>query len=476
MKKRIFCLFFVILVVGFIVGCQDQSIEVPDNLRIDDHYIIFDEVQNISYYELTILDQNDIEIDTVQISNSFDLKNLNLEPGSYYLKVRAVIDDKGNLTVSDYSLKISYTKENSVKDNILIDVLGKIEDKITVNAIFTWTNPNEDSSFKVTLTNDSNIVFHSENQLVTDLQLNTMLQPGTNYKLTVKGNDSKSKSEKEFLTYGVKGDAPFNPTQSVITISEPFKSGMIIQRNQDILITGSTEPHVLVKVNLGSNEGFTVSNEEGKYEVTLSPMKENNQGQTLRVEIAKNKKLDLYDVLLGDVYFVAGQSNMQMSLKDTDYEQQDIDHALTNPVRFYSQDTNTSSQELDTIKNGKWFKITQNDQGYTYFSAIGFMVGSMLSEALKEEGVPIGIIYAAQGDTNIVNWMSQDFYNGSIQTKNMHYNAMVHPLRHIKLSGVIWYQGCNNSAKGISYLNLLSSFFENWRTVFNNEELPFYVI
>lgn len=367
MKKKVIGLFFVILVVGFMVGCQnqDQPIDVPMNLRVDDHYIVFDDVLNISYYELTIYDQNDIEINTIQISNSFDLKTLNLQPGNYFLKVRAVIENKGSLTFSNYSSKITYTKENTVKDNIQIDVLGKIEEKITVNAIFTWTNPNHDSSFKVTLTDESNLVIHSENQTTTNLQLDSMLQPGMNYKLTVEGNESNSKSEKEFLTFGTKEDTPFDPMQSVLTVSEPFKSGMVIQRNKEILITGKTEPHVLVKVTLGNNQGIAVSNEDGQYEVTLSPMKENNQGQTLRVEIAKTKHLDLEDVLLGDVYLVSGQSNMQMSLKDTDYQEEDIEHALENHVRFYSQDTNTSNQELDTIKNGKWFKINQSDKGYT---------------------------------------------------------------------------------------------------------------
>ena len=455
---------------------QAPNIEVPRNLRIDDHFILFDEVENVSYYELAILDNDDKEIDTIQISNLFDLETLNIQPGNYFLKIRAVIEKNGNLTASEYSSKISYIKENSVKENIRIDAIGKIEEKITVNAIFTWTNPNQDSSFVVTLTDESNLVVYSDSTNDTELQLDSILNPGQNYNLSVEGEESNVKSEKEFLTFGVKGDTPFDPFNSVITISEPFKSGMVIQRNEEILVTGNTEPHVLVKVILGNNQGVAVSNEEGQYEVILSPMNENNQGQTLCVEIAQNKKLDLNDVLLGDVYLVSGQSNMQMSLKDTDYQDEDIEHALENHVRFYSQDTNTSNQELDTIKNGKWFKINQSDKGYTYFSAIGFMVGSMLSEALKDENLPIGIIYAAQGDTNIVNWMSQEFYNGAIQTKNMHYNAMIHPLRHIKLSGVVWYQGCNNSSKGISYLDLLTTFFNNWRTVFNNEELPFYVV
>ena len=111
-----------------------------------------------------------------------------------------------------------------------------------------------------------------------------------------------------------------------------------------------------------------------------------------------------------------------------------------------------------------------------YYSAIAFMVGSMLGKELDEYDVPVGIINACQGDTNIANWMSKEYYNGSISTKNLHYNAMIHPLRHAKFSGVVWYQGCNNSAKGTDYKDLLLSLFANWRELFNNETMPFYIV
>ncbi len=478
MKKRICSLITTVLLFVFIVGCQTQTtnLDVPTNLRIDNHHLLFDEINNISYYELNILDNRDIEIDTIQITNSFDLNLLNVQPGQYYLRIRAVLDKDNQKIISDYSVKVSYTKENTVKNDISIDVLGKIEDKITVNAIFNWTNPNNDSAFVVTLIDEQNNLIFNDDLSNTELQLDFILNHGHKYQLSVEGKESKVKTEREFQTIGNTDDIAFNPLTSIFTISEPFKSGMVIQRNEEVVLTGKTEPHILVRATLGNHQAFDTSNEEGYYELIMNPMIENNQGQTLLLEIAKNKQIELYDILIGDVYLVSGQSNIQMSLKDTDYKEEDVENALQNHVRFYSQDTNTSSEEIDTIKNGKWFKINQTDKGYTYFSAIGFMMGSMLSEALKDENIPIGIIYAAQGDTNIVNWMSKDFYNGPIQTKNMHYNAMIHPLRHIKLSGVVWYQGCNNSSKGISYRDLLKTFFQNWRTLFNNEELPFYLV
>jgi sialate O-acetylesterase len=478
MRSRVCGFITIVLLFTFIVGCQTNVIDLdsPTNLRIEGHFILFDEVKDASYYELTILDENNLELSTIRITNNYDLEALNVQAGQYFLKIRAVFQKDKDIIISNYSEKITYTKENTVENHIVIDALGKIGDKITVNTIFKWTNPHHDPSFTLTLVDELDNILLNDITNETELQLDFILSPQTTYILSVEGSESKNKVQKEFMTYGTKEDIVFNPLSSALTISEPYKNSMVIQRNEYIHVSGITESHILVKVSIGDNSAVTVSNDKGAYEVNLPPMIENSQGQTLFVQIAKNKMIEIQDVLIGDVYLVSGQSNMQMSLRDTDYQEQDIQNALDNQVRFYSQDTNTSNQEIDTIKNGKWFQINQIDQGYTYYSAIGFMVGSMLSEALKDEQIPIGIIYAAQGDTNIVNWMSKDYYDGQIQTKNMHYNAMIYPLRHTKLSGVVWYQGCNNSSKGISYRELLSTFFDNWRSLFHNEELPFYVV
>ena len=53
---------------------------------------------------------------------------------------------------------------------------------------------------------------------------------------------------------------------------------------------------------------------------------------------------------------------------------------------------------------------------------------------------------------------------------------MIYPLRNAEIKGVVWYQGCNNSAKGIEYEGHLTALMANWRALFRNETLPFYVV
>ena len=143
---------------------------------------------------------------------------------------------------------------------------------------------------------------------------------------------------------------------------------------------------------------------------------------------------------------------MQWPTMNSDFEPNDISNAKTSDVRFFCQDVVTSTTPLENVKNGRWF--VADGSNHQYFSAIAFMSGAMLGTALKNE-VPIGIVTAYQGDTNIANWMSDEYYQGTCSTKYLHYNAMVYPLRATKLSGVVWYQGCNNSAAGGDYKELL---------------------
>ena len=168
---------------------------------------------------------------------------------------------------------------------------------------------------------------------------------------------------------------------------------------------------------------------------------------------------------------------MWWKLRDSDYDQTtDVDNAVSADMRFYSMRITKSTTPMEKVRNGKWSAISRDDASYKDYSAIAFMTGSMVAAGLRESGVPIGIMQSAEGDTNIANWIGSDYYDGSVNTKHINYNAMIYPLRRAEIKGVIWYQGCNNSAKGCEYEELLKSLIANWRALFRNDTLPFYVV
>lgn len=56
------------------------------------------------------------------------------------------------------------------------------------------------------------------------------------------------------------------------------------------------------------------------------------------------------------------------------------------------------------------------------------------------------------------------------------YNAMIHPLKNLKFTGVLWYQGESNVDSRNEYADLLTAMIGCWRQTFNDHQLPFYIV
>lgn len=359
-----------------------------------------------------------------------------------------------------------YAKMNKIMKSNNIEVKGLINNKAVLNPSFIWKNTNEDTSFKVELYNGSTLVWN-KTVATCYVSVTNYLNADTTYTFKLTGLDSNYTDTISFET------ASYTASSSDISIDNPFMSNMVIQREQETIFSGKVGKFELITVNDGKDVYFGISDDKGNYEVKVPGKEANFTPSSITISNGMEKEIVLENVLYGDVYLFAGQSNMQWPTMNSDFIYDDVSRAKLGNVRYFSQDVVTSTSKLEQVKNGKWFIADSNN--INYFSAIAFMSGSMLSNALKTE-VPIGIITAYQGDTNIVNWMGSEYYSGNISTKYLHYNAMVYPLRHTKLSGVVWYQGCNNSASGGDYKDLLIKLFQNYRELFNSPNTPFFVI
>lgn len=56
------------------------------------------------------------------------------------------------------------------------------------------------------------------------------------------------------------------------------------------------------------------------------------------------------------------------------------------------------------------------------------------------------------------------------------YNAMIAPLRNLRFSGVVWYQGESNVGRRHEYARLLTLMMADWREKFDDPDLPFYIV
>ena len=465
MKSKILMIFVALFLLFIAVGCGENNPPVVEKTTVV--FVTYTEEK----FEYKVADAS--EVDNLVIP---EVTKEGFKFGGWYFDAQFKTEfslDALKEKLNNATIKI-YAQWDRIMEKGAIIVHGMVEDKVVINPVFEWDNSLGDSEFALLLVDDEDNTIVNFNVDTNRYELIKNLDYGKKYSLTVTGLDSNVVGSIEFET--MTGNESVNLTNATISVCEPYKSYMVLQRRVENEVYGTTFANVLVMLEFHDEIYYTVSNANGEYKFVLPEMEADTSSSDFEIRILRNKKLTLTDVLVGDVYLVSGQSNVQWPLKDSDYQPTDVDKAMNADVRFFSMSTNTSTEPLDTTKNGKWFKVSKSDSGYKHYSAVAFMVGSMLGEALDSKHVPIGIICAAQGDTNIVNWMSKDYYNGSISTKNLHYNGMIYPLQHAKFTGVVWYQGCNNSAAGSAYKDLLLTLFANWRELFDNEELPFYIV
>ena len=380
--------------------------------------------------------------------------------------LKAKLDD-GTVTL--------YAKWGVIVSGDTVAVQGNVADKVVLNPVFDWTNPYDDTGFRVILKAGDGAPIENVTVASAHFELTANLAYNATYTLCVTGLTSDCYRELAFETVAGSGDVDLSAADTLFAVAEPFKSHMVIQRGKAINVVGMTVPSTLVSIDFYGERKYAVSNAStGMFTFSFAAKDANATPANVTLKLLKDKKLVLEDVLIGDVYLVSGQSNVQRSLAECSVADAtpdwaaDVNDAVTYDVRYYYQAENTSDTPALTTKSAFWSKIDTTNNQYKSYSAVAFMVGAMLGKGLADEGVPVGILYAAKGDTNITSW------KGGAGSR--HYNGMIYPLSTAEISGVVWYQGCNNSGKGIDYQAHLTELMTNWRTLFRNATLPFYVV
>lgn len=244
---------------------------------------------------------------------------------------------------------------------------------------------------------------------------------------------------------------------------------------------------------------------------------------TLKIS-SGNNFVALADVLVGDVWLCAGQSNLTHGVAhnaNTDASKpwshkSNIGWVLPDPkpavdsgIRHFGlekkapADFDTPRDEFLNERDGDpyvenvWKRAEPEIAGE--FTAIGFYFARAWREAKLRAGenVPVGLVRVGWGGTVTETWMSKesllsrpDFaakrreLAGSGTTTERQranrpsacFNTRVHPLAGLALHGVIWSQGESNSGQYALFHAELSVMIANWRELFENPQLPFVIM
>ena len=193
-----------------------------------------------------------------------------------------------------------------------------------------------------------------------------------------------------------------------ITLPQLFQSGMVLQRGKPVPIWGKADAGEQVVVNWQKKQYTATADADGRWRIDLPKMKAGGP-YTLEVksEGVNSEKLVIEDVMVGDVWLLSGQSNIDVTIERV-YPQyvDEIDHFDIPQVRLFrvQNETNTHGVQDDIRRTHiNWKPLTK--QNAWLFSAVGSFLGKRMWEKNK---VAQGIIVNSWGGTPIEAWISAD--------------------------------------------------------------------
>jgi sialate O-acetylesterase len=203
--------------------------------------------------------------------------------------------------------------------------------------------------------------------------------------------------------------AIFYPQLSSAKIRLPMllSDSMVIQRDAKIKIWGWADSGEKISIKFKGKNYATTTGANGKWLVWLPPTK---AGGPYNMDITGDgDNITLRNILVGDVWMCAGQSNMvhYMALHSERYEKE-IAEANCPEIRQFLVSTNPKLEgPAEDISNGSWKGATSKD--ILHFSVVAYFFAKKLYEQYK---VPIGIINTSVGGTPIEAWTSEEALKG----------------------------------------------------------------
>ncbi len=172
-----------------------------------------------------------------------------------------------------------------------------------------------------------------------------------------------------------------------VKLAAIFGDHMVLQRKMKTLVWGTAEPGEKIVIALGPYRTEATADAGGCWTARLGPMK---AGGPLAMTVTGKNTVTLKDVLVGEVWFCSGQSNLG-NLPSVINAAQEQAAAKYPNMRALAVQGIVADQPQGNVK-GTWVTCTPNDAWQ--FSAVGYFFARDLHKALN---IPMGIIVAGQG-------------------------------------------------------------------------------
>lgn len=316
--------------------------------------------------------------------------------------------------------------------------------------------------------------------------------------------------------------------KSEVRLPQIISNHAVLQRDQPLHIWGWADGGETVTVTFDGKTASTAADRLGHWSVFLPP---HTAGGPLQLTVAASNQIKVDDLLVGDVWFASGQSNMEMPLqgfpgsaviKDSAAE---IAAATHPEMRLLHIPKHASGYPLQEFGDKvQWTLCTPETA--TKFSAVAYFFGRNVAAA---QHVPIGLIDSSWGGTPAEAWTSMDglaadaslmptfvafaktsqwqttadeekkasqredeaarqahrplprhLWHGDLAswTPAWLFNAMVAPATAYNIKGALWYQGEANTdpVRAPLYARLFPAMIVDWRNHWHEGDFPFFFV
>ena len=314
-----------------------------------------------------------------------------------------------------------------------------------------------------------------------------------------------------------------NGFSAELKLAQPFQDHMVLQRQMPIAIWGWDDAGKTITVKLGDKSATATSDNSGYWRASLPATEANSTGQSVTITDGV-KTITLNDVLIGEVWLCAGQSNMSRPVKTEIGENPqapnpavDADYPLVRYINYPYAASDTPLPDMDPIIDGKTVWQPMNAQTVGDSMCMAFFFGRDLYKDLQ---VPVGLVQIAVAGTTQTAWTTKEVLDATavqgprtysyddcyaaaeksvtagkdpykswsdfktadaawrakptgrwiaslaiLDYPSVLYNALIYPLAPMAIRGVVWHQG--EAGPNPNYGTRLVAMANQWRKLYD---------
>ncbi len=322
-----------------------------------------------------------------------------------------------------------------------------------------------------------------------------------------------------------------------ISMPRIFTDNMVLQADAPNKLWGTSLPNAEVTVLIGDKKVSTKADAKGDWSLKTPTFKKTFTPVEIVVSENGKPQKTLKNILVGEVWVIGGQSNMQWAVRNTtDFE--NAKKRISSNIRIFKQPSSqmASEPQRDFHRTAGWLVADKNS--IPGASAIGYYFAEMISKELK---TPVGIVETPLGGTKMITWLPREKIITDVLKRNLAefdakqakydyekakaqfdaklkkfddenhgkklteklkeerknivryrpnpqsvwraqetpcylYNAKIAPLAGVTARGFLWYQGESDSGRsGSKYFDQTFALLINtWREAWNDKDMPFY--